>query len=469
MTAVAPAARTSAAAPLFPLPLTAFETYMEADNSPDHPMSFAIRLVFSGPLDREAFRRALGVAVGRHPLLGAHIVGQWPRLRWVAAEDPAPWLEFVPAGEPLRYPDGQAKIDLRTSTGLRVWAREEEAGTVDVRFQFHHATTDGIGAYHFLEDVLVAYHRQVEPAAGEELFRPLDPARLKRREACGLTWWGFLLRLPVELWGFVVGSLTFFLGRPATVARPAAPAIDDELRARVIDAPAVSFEGAEFKQLREAAKAARVTLNDWMLRDVFLALDRWNVRYEPRRKNPLLRLMIPFSLRVEGDEATPAANIVGMVHLDRWMRVYRNPRWLLTSLAWEMRFLKFFRFALSNVRICQVFCAVPGMLAFMIWYTQRCMTTGALSNMGILFTEARLPRQDGKLVAGKLVLERVESAPPVRYLSPISITTLTYGGRLSLVLNYDKYHLRAEDAAALCAEIGAQFRATLAAGPSSVR
>ena len=70
-----------------PLRLTPFEWYMFDDGGQGSPMTFLIRLVFSGQVDREAFVTSVRRAIQRHPLLRAHVTGSRRRtLEWVPAE-----------------------------------------------------------------------------------------------------------------------------------------------------------------------------------------------------------------------------------------------------------------------------------------------------------------------------------------------------------------------------------------------
>jgi hypothetical protein len=61
-----------------------------------------------------------------------------------------------------------------------------------------------------------------------------------------------------------------------------------------------------------------------------------------------------------------------------------------------------------------------------------------LSNLGRIFADTPLRWHDGKLMAGELVVEAVDTAPPVRTGSGISCTLYTYAGQLSLTMLYDR-------------------------------
>jgi len=449
------------ASPL-PLRLTAFEAYMLVDDRPDYPMAFVVRLIFSGSFDALVFRRALGEAIKRHPLLAAHVEGSsLAELRWTAADEPTPFCDIGPEGAPWRYPAGESQIDLRRSTGLRVWVREG-ADRTEARFQFHHACCDGFGAQQFIEDVCCAYHRELYP--DHDPMKPLDPLRLRGRDGFGLTRLGLLRRLPAELWSFVVGWITFFYLRPTPLATPDRPPSDPERRCCLTEMPSLEFDAGEFKRLRAAAKGAGVPLHDWLLCDVYRAVDGWNMRHSAGRTGRLVRMMVPFDLRTVDDGATPAANIVGMVKLDRWMRLRRSRARELRHLALEIRIIKKFRMAIANIRICQLLRAVPGALERQVTKRDRCYATAAFSYAAAFLARVRLPRREGKLTCGGLVIESIEAAPPIREGTHAAIAALTYAGRLQLMMNYDRDHLTADDARALLEAVAEQIRSSLPVG-----
>ena len=451
-----------------PLPLrfSPFERYMLRDDRASHPMTFTIRLKFAGRFDEPAFERAVLQAVERHPLLRARLEGDRPsRFTWVASPDPRPYLDVAPLGAPLRFP-GSEQIDLRQHNGLRIWVRtgadREGNERTEMRFQFHHSCCDGLGAYRFIEDVLACYHRAVVPGEHPPL-QPLDKSALARRAKFGLTWWKVLLRLPAEIWGAVVGLAMFMLVRPRaleTSERPA-PGSDDGLT--LLDYPAYKLDVDTSHRLRDVAKGAGATMNDLLLCELFRAMSRWNAQNDPRAGGGNLRIMMPVSLRVAADEQTPAANIVAMVNLDRNLTLYKNPRLLLTTIKLETRFLQYFRFGLAFIRCITFFGWIPGGIEFMS-SGSRCYATSVLSNLGRVLVETPNPWRDGRLVAGDLVLEAIESAPPVRPHTHTSLTCLFYDGRLAVIQNYDRHHFTPAAAAALMQVTIDQLRETAAAG-----
>ncbi|MGD9648350.1 MAG: hypothetical protein AB7U73_21750 [Pirellulales bacterium] len=449
-----------------PLRFSPFERYMLRDDRPSHPMTFTIRLKFAGSFDQPAFERAMLAAVERHPLLCARLAGDRPAdFTWVASPDARPYLDVAPLDAPLRFP-GAEQIDLRHYNGLRIWVRTGPDSTgierTEMRFQFHHSCCDGLGAYRYIEDALACYHREVVPGEHPPL-RPLDSTALARRARYGLTWWKLVLRLPAEIWGAVVGLVMFLLVRPRPLKTSQSPAPGSDDGLTLLDYPAYKFDVTTSHRLRDVAKGAGVTMNDLLLCELFRAMSRWNALQDPRAGGGNLRIMMPVSLRVPGDEQTPAANIVAMVNLDRNLTIYKNPRLLLKTIQLETRFLQYFRFGLAFIRCITFFGWIPGGIEFMA-SGGRCYATSVLSNLGRVLVETPNPWQDGRLVSGNLLLEAIESAPPVRPHTHTSLTCLFYDGRLSVIQNYDRHHFTPAAAEALLQVTIDQLRETATAG-----
>ena len=140
----------------------------------------------------------------------------------------------------------------------------------------------------------------------------------------------------------------------------------------------------------------------------------------------------------------------------------RNPRWLLRSIRLETLFLKKFRIVTCFPSIMWVLGCLPGGLQRVL-RRDRCLATCVVSNLGRIFVDTPLPRRDGKLVAGELTVEAVDTAPPVRGGSGAALTFYTYAGQLSVSLNYDPHHFRRPTAEQLLRHIVAQIEQTAGA------
>ena len=162
----------------YPLPLTAFEAYMWADDSPAHPMTALYEDSFHGTIDRGRFEHAVNCALREHPLLRSHVDATGRRPVWKPAKDAAPWCSWGREDDDLRYPDDVEYIDLTREVGVRYWVRSQADGG-RILFQIHHACADGLGVTDFVLDVLRAYANPAAEVNAASLRR--DPGLLRSR------------------------------------------------------------------------------------------------------------------------------------------------------------------------------------------------------------------------------------------------------------------------------------------------
>jgi hypothetical protein len=426
-------------------------------------MCYLMRLKFSGRLDRTAFEQALAVAVVRHPLLCARIEPRGRQFLWIESPDPIPKVDYAEAGVPLRFADGE-RIDLQRENGLRVWVRSGD-DSVEMCLQIHHCCCDGAGTNQFVEDLFCAYDHYARNHPGDPPLRPLEPSRLKHRNRFGLGFWGHLCRIPRDVIGLAIGPALFFLVRATPLHSPVEPR-DDFDKTLVPRYAAHHFESGDLPKLLAAAREAKVTLNEWLLRDLLVAMQQWNVRHDPSLERKVLRVLVPFDLRRPGDQTVPAANIVGLLYVDRCLTswLYRTPSRLLRTLKWELRFYKWRRMAVTFIRMWQLIDLLPNGAR---WFsrTPRSFATTVFSNVGRVFAATPLTRADGKLAAGDLVLESIEGAPPFRRRSGVSFCLFTYAGRLSLVMNYDRRRFDRQSAEDLLQSIVRQIEQSASLRP----
>jgi hypothetical protein len=426
-----------------PLPLKPFESYMLADDRPSHPMSFMVHLKFSGRFDRAGFVQAVADALERHPLLSARVARHARRgLCWDWQEAPAPYVDIADESKPLAFPNGE-QIDLRRGCGVRIWVRLGP-GRCEMQIQFHHACTDGIGAFRFVEDLLCAYHNRTSQR--QVALRPLNAELLETRTRFGMNWFAILMRLPIELWALVIGFATFFLRRPAKIYSPPCSRPFDPNA--VAKPPVHTHTEHDLAVLRQRARRQKATINDLLTRDVCQALQNWNERFFAGSRFKPIRVTVPVNLRSDADEAMPAANVVGMVFVDRQPAWYASSRWLLKTISWELGIVKRFRLALAFVRGTTLVNFIPGGLRFLT-RANRCYATCVFSNIGQVLDKTPLSDNSGKVRAGALVLDAAVYTTPVRPHTSVGLSCTTYAGRMRLVLNYDRHALAADWAEAL--------------------
>ncbi|MHC4180475.1 MAG: hypothetical protein ACYSWU_23480, partial [Planctomycetota bacterium] len=334
------------------------------------------------------------------------------------------------------------RIDLRHETGLRIFIGQKENRT-EMLLLFHHACCDGFGAMRFVEDLLAAYHNAITRGSQKISLPPVDFGRLRTRGKFGMNPVKYLLRAHKELVG-ALGTLEYFVTRPV----PLTPG-DDGASGRLAgdEFPAScahTFTVSETEKLRRATRKIGCTVNDLLLRDLFLTLHQWRLQHDPENRARYLRIMIPINLRTPADALMPAANVVSMVPNNRKPLSLSSPRRLMNILRIEMKVCKRWRLGLSTIHVLRLARMLPGGLQWLL-REDRCLATAVLSNLGELNGETALPRRDGKIVAGNTTLERAEVLPPLRPLTRTSFGAVSYAGQLTVSLTYDARHFTDRD------------------------
>ncbi|HEX4413203.1 MAG TPA: hypothetical protein VH107_06210 [Lacipirellulaceae bacterium] len=426
---------------VLPMHLNAAEHLWLAQDLPGYPSTFVIQLEFNGQIDRPVWEDSLGEALDRHPLLRAYIrPGKQDRPCWQAAPEQLPPIDWSAEGAPIICPRGEA-IDLAHETALRMWVRIG-VDRVRILLQFHHAACDGTGAYRFIGDLLATYADRIE----ENSFRPtLAPVRLP------------LLRSRTErlLGSRPVGwRAGLALGYRVVFRHPVPLAAPSEGRS---DSSADDFPGflsqlldrAAATELRSAADARGATLNDLLLRDLFLTMREWNERHGSKSRQRFA-IMMPTDMRDSQDCEMPAANLTSYNFLSRDSRSFDKPDDLLASIQAETSRIKSDRLGTKFMSAVNWMSRKSKLLPF-VASRNVCLATAVLSNAADpsrRFT-AKFRREAGRIVAGDLVLESITGVPPLRPKTRATFSISQYQRRLTVSLRCDPSCFTLEDAAAL--------------------
>ena len=412
-----------------PLRLASFERYMLADHRSDHPMIIFVRLRFAGRAVRVEMDRALRRALARHPLLLARVASRrWRGHQWVVGDPrdvPLVWQEAD--GETLPR---AIELDLRRAPGLCVRGIDRSAGT-DLILQFHHACCDGLGAFRFIEDLLVAY------AAGRGALgqlRPLAEEELLQRDRFGLTAAKLVRMVPRQMVG-LLRARRFLMHKPV----PLTVVADGHLERRLPDVfpsyRTACLSPEQSRQLRLVARRHGTTVNEILIRDLFRAINRWRRRRHLGRDQEWIRLSIPINLRTAGQESLPAANVVSMVFLDR-RREQVDSNDLLAGIRREMQCIKRNRLGLTFIWSLKALGLVPGATSMMT-RSRKCMATCVLTNLGQLFRKTPLPRHEGRLQVGDLLLTDVDILAPIRRGTYAALATFQYANSQQFTMHSD--------------------------------
>lgn len=422
--------------PVFPLPVSSFEHYMFLDDVPPYPMCFVLVLHLKGDLDRTAFESAFESSVQIHPLLRARLQvgGHDGSFQWVVEPPCRPILNWHDDDRPIDC-SHETGIDLRSEAGLRVWVRRPEHAT-RITLQFHHSCVDGLGAVQFVGDLLAAYaQRTAAPGDLPRMIRTTELGQLRLREESGRvrdkrthTRGRSALR--------VIRRLHRLLSRrPIPLAIPA----DDSLRDQTF--PPFVTEVLNRETCHAVAKFAQsrgATANDVYLLALFLTIREWNRSHEPERPHRWLRIGMPLSMRSSLHVGMPACNRVSLMFLSRRPYECDDPQELLRSIhrdTDEIINRQFGRIFLAGIRYL---CRMPRVFGAIL-AGKACFTTMVLANIGDIRRTfpARFPVRDGKCLAGNVVLERLDGAPPIRQGTRAGITLGTYAGELVVNLQCD--------------------------------
>ena len=451
-----------------PLPLAAFEEYMLRDDRPKYPMSIIARLRFTGQLDRRATTEALETVVARHPLLRAK-VRKTPagRMEWIASADRPPAISWIDGPGHNRLPSMQP-INLFAEPGLRSWATADSQGSSLV-WQVHHAACDGKAVFQALDDFVRSYARI---SAGEQSaieLSPCDPQTLYGRGSFGLTVRKYLRILPVQVMGLSRVRM-FFMRRPVPLLKRIA-AISGELPAGFPDVKVGNLEVEEVQKLSAAVADAKVTANDWLLREFFVAVDDFRARHQTTTRDEWIRCSVPMNLRHELDNRMPAANVVSMVFLDRTPKQIADSAGLLRSIHEEMDLIRRHQLGLIFVVSLWGLRLLPGGLVK--WVDRDCCeATCVLSNLGRAMADSPLPRHSEsseRIVAGNVVLDGIDFFAPVRNGTAVSMALIYYAGGLQLCMHYDSRQITEAQADDLMATYLRKIRTSIDMASRSVR
>jgi len=428
---------------IFPLHLTPFESYMVTDDRPDYPMTFIVQFEFSGSLEPNAFKASIDDALERHPLLRSVIrPAKLNRDCWVDSGKVRPLVHFGTLGEKIEFPGaGIEYIDLRNEPGLRIWVRSDDTRVV-LTTQFHHAVCDGIGSYQFLGDVLSSYAKRT---GVDEIKDAPQLAHPRNRGHASYDLKNFLtdkgrpqneLKQAVQVAFGRNSTLESSRARHKTATKPYAfPGI-----------LSFEFDKNEHRQLRHAAQSRGQMVNDLLLEKLFETLHGWTRRTRAWLGRGKICVMMPLDLREPDLEIMSACNIVTYAFIRRSRKLLKQPEKLKESLGKETLLLKHQRHQTKFMNLVVGSLRYPRLLKAAL-FRDHCMATTILSNTGDptkrFFVD--LPRENGMIRCGNLLLTEISGVPPMRIKTRATISIFTYRRVLKICIRCDPHFLDLDD------------------------
>ncbi|MDR1923082.1 MAG: condensation domain-containing protein [Planctomycetaceae bacterium] len=420
-------------------PLTVFEKYMLFDDSPSYPMDSFRFLRFSGYIDADHFLDSVKNVIRFHPFLSS-IIRRDSKLGYVwEFVDSTLFVRRFKSPIAARFPNPE-RIDIFSDVGFRVYI-VEGADEFSVLFQFHHTVSDGLGEMDLIADILQDYNDRSNGKKPKDNPRDLDVSLLSLRGSSGLTLAKYF-RFFIDT-AFTTNQLLLRFPSPLVPCKkPDLSVPDNEYYKNTVTELSQDETNAFFAY----AKKNNVTVNDVLLRDLFLALNGCREEWGCSKSSAWIRLSMPMSLRTNFHKQIPASNNVTMVFLDRRRGDCFDAGGLLRGIARETRWIKRAEqkhVLILSLNICNF---LPGGIDRML-RMRECRATAVLSNLGRVFDSlpfAKMP--DGRLIVGKATLEEVDATPPIRFGTIISTSALTYAGKLRLIQRYDAKNINQQDA-----------------------
>ncbi|MDG2012477.1 MAG: hypothetical protein P8J33_03170, partial [Pirellulaceae bacterium] len=320
------------------LRVTSIERYHLCDDTPQNPNVIGCDLTVRGPLHLINATAALREAAGRHPMIAARLQGRY----WYLDPADAQTLEWVvvadsgseaggsdPPGCDLRV------IDLTQQLSSRFVLRKGKEVT-HLSFRLHHAAADGGGGLQFVADWLLTYHR-LSTASELPRSRETNISLLANRNHLKLLTREFLGKLWVQPIA-ILGAGKFLLRQVQAVV----PLRDAGQAPQVHDFQCLesSLSTEQVANLKRQATACNATINELILRGVFLGIHHFRKSQGLHQPREWLRLMVPISIRDFSDRRLPAANRASIVQLDRTDRDFEDPQGMTWGLNYELGNIK---------------------------------------------------------------------------------------------------------------------------------
>lgn len=420
---------------VFPMHLTPFESYMLIDDHPRFPMTFVFQFDFLGEIDPTAFQESVDKALLRHPMLRAIIQpAKASRDCWVSKESYDSQIDFGQRTENIMVEGSSAFIDLRKDIGFKGWIRSDAQRTRFVAL-FHHSAVDGIGAYHFLNDVFWYYAKRFGKQIGE--LRSYDEKELRTRLKANV---GNLVRAAEG----VQPDFDRFRAQPILPHQESSVA-----KGQTYEFPqfhSFVFDKNEHRELRLQAQARGQTLNDRLLESLMVGMLTWNEQQGGDVEGDDFCILMPLDLRTPEQAKLSAANVVTSSFIRRSAHQVRDRENLSSSLLHETICLKhrrhesdFMRQLISSpIRLNE---------AAKIYQEDSCHTSTIFSNAGDPTKRFlnEFPREDGMFTCGNLQLEEMNGSSPLRSMTRVAFNSFTYRRKLKIGIRCDPQFFTGSD------------------------
>lgn len=421
-----------------PLRLTPFEEYLLEEDRPDFPCWIIVKFHFSGKFERAPLQAALERTLDRNPLLRSVVKRQGLGLFWQEIADWKLPIEWLPGPLPGGWPEWRP-IDLFKEPGYRLVLVECGAKT-EMIFHVHHAIFDGKALRDVCSEILSHYSAEI----GHPVAVPvLKPEIFSRRNRLGETWAERLKTLPTQALGLWL-TLLYQKRKIAPLANdPTSPvrALEPSEHTRLVSR---RFPETLFRKVRDEAMRLKVSTNELFIRDLFFSVGEWRKWETQESDEEWVRMVMAVDMRKPVDRFLSAANVTGVICLDRRKKALRNRGRLLVRAHEEMSWVKHrgLRFTFwTLLAICRL--KRDGIRRYS--HRPGCQGTIIFVNHGQLNTRSPLRNKERKIAVPGAVLEDITMVSPLRQGTTMALVIGSYAGDLLTDLHYDpRFHTEEE-------------------------
>ena len=417
--------------------MTPFEDFLFYDAGrevgPESLADAVTILHFSGQPDFLRLERAISEAARHHSTarstVSVHADGS---LEWTGSQSEVPLVRSESLSLPL------PPLEIQKEPGLKFWfCASPDSDGFQLWFQFHHAATDALGSFRFLEEIFERYAAEMPEAPADlEAEFPTDVELDVRQAVKPRVTFGLVC---AAVWQIV----TFPFRRKPREIRHAEKNSAESRQEPLFR----TLTREETRKRLNAAHEQGVSLNDQILAAAFRAVEDLQADGRP------IQIAVPVNTRSGRFLKMPLRNLVSVVFLRASRQKLRRSDARL--LGWIHRQMAPKRKELRADLLLQ---ELKWLCAWrwhgdhrwgMKWFVRRKtpLATLVVSNLGVLFRDSRLPRTpDGRLQIGALTLDRVEQVSPRTTDAAITLALGTYAGRLHFGLNWDPDRVDRQDA-----------------------
>lgn len=387
-----------------PIPLTAFEEFFLLNDRPGSPSTFIIQIRFISPLDKEVSAIAVRKANQNHPLSRCKIEIRRGKPSWVPCEQ-EPKIQWRNV-EPVPGSDVNNFLDITAGPPIQIFGCNGTGSpSATLVFLVHHVAFDGLGFFQWLADWVHAYRttsgqRTTSPEAvlhadcsiTEKEQNRMD-RELAKRCRPGLGIWNSIRLLPAQ-WKSVRAAFQVLkrkaipLNTPrewqATNQTTPQPQLDCDQSILFL-----KFDREETSRLSSMARRLGTTVNRLAIRDLFVAINSWQLKNQVDRKGTHFRLMVPVNERTENHGDMTACNHCTIINLDRTPEELSDAEKLLASINRELNVVRIWKLSLNFWRALSVFRRLPGGLAKIC--NDEVSATALITNVGQPLRGFRLP------------------------------------------------------------------------------